>query len=41
LPEVSIRRFYALELTAWDRARILVGRPPRGLSLSAMFGGEA
>ena len=40
LPEASVRRFYALELTAWDRARILVGRPPRGLSLSAMFGGE-
>ena len=34
-------RFYALELTAWDRARILVGRPPRGISFSAMFGGEA
>ena len=40
LPEASVRRFYALELTAWDRARILVGRPPRGLSFTAMFGGE-
>jgi lycopene beta-cyclase len=35
LPEATIRRFYALELTAFDRARILVGRPPRGLSLRA------
>jgi len=33
LPEATIRRFYALELTAMDRARILIGRPPRGLSL--------
>ena len=38
LPEASVRRFYALELSAWDRARILVGRPPRGLSFGAMFG---
>ena len=35
LPEAVIRRFYALELTAIDRARILIGRPPRGLSLRA------
>jgi lycopene beta-cyclase len=35
LPEAVIRRFYALELTAFDRARILVGRPPRGLSWRA------
>ncbi|MFT3697940.1 MAG: lycopene beta-cyclase CrtY [Kofleriaceae bacterium] len=40
LPEASIRRFYALELTAFDRARILVGKPPKGLSLAAMFGGS-
>ncbi|MEO8844676.1 MAG: lycopene beta-cyclase CrtY [Kofleriaceae bacterium] len=40
LPEASVRRFYALELTAWDRARILVGRPPRGMSFRAMFGGQ-
>ena len=33
LPEATIRRFYALELTAMDRARIVIGRPPRGLSL--------
>ncbi|MDQ3364995.1 MAG: lycopene beta-cyclase CrtY [Myxococcota bacterium] len=41
LPEAIIQRFYALELTALDRARILVGRPPRGLSLRAVFGMEA
>ena len=33
LPAASIRRFYALESTRADRARILCGRPPRGLSL--------
>jgi lycopene beta-cyclase len=38
LPEATVRRFYALELTAFDRARILIGRPPRGLSLGAMLG---
>jgi lycopene beta-cyclase len=38
LPEATVRRFYALELTPFDRARILVGRPPRGLSLAAMLG---
>lgn len=35
LPEATIRRFYALDTTRADRARILVGRPPRGLSLRA------
>ena len=35
LPESLIRRFYALELSAGDRARILLGRPPRGFSLRA------
>jgi lycopene beta-cyclase len=39
LPEPTIRRFYALTLTAGDRARILMGRPPRGMSLrAAVFG---
>lgn len=33
LPEDTIERFYALELTWHDRWRILAGRPPRGLSL--------
>lgn len=39
LPEAVIERFYALELTRTDRARIFVGRPPRGMSLRAVFGG--
>lgn len=42
LPEPTIRRFYALETTATDRARIVCGRPPAGLSLtqaSLVFGG--
>ena len=33
LPEPRIRRFYALQTTALDRTRILVGRPPRGMTL--------
>lgn len=33
LPADVIRRFYALESTHADRARILCGRPPRGISL--------
>jgi len=37
LPEPSIARFYALSSTAFDRARILCGRPPRGLSLGRAF----
>lgn len=40
LPEETIRRFYALEVTAMDRARILLGRPPRGLSVRGMLGME-
>ncbi len=35
LPEATIRRFYALQLTTGDRARILLGRPPKGMSLTA------
>lgn len=41
LPEDAIRRFYALELTALDRARIFAGPPPRGMSWRAVFGLEA
>ncbi|HWN71164.1 MAG TPA: lycopene beta-cyclase CrtY [Haliangium sp.] len=42
LPEPTIRRFYALTLTGGDRARILMGRPPRGMSLrAAVFGRRA
>jgi lycopene beta-cyclase len=37
LPLPSIARFHRLETTAWDRARILLGRPPRGISLAAAF----
>ncbi len=33
LPEPTIRRFYAMNTTATDRARVLLGRPPRGLSV--------
>lgn len=35
LPDPTIRRFYAMDLGNLDRARLLVGRPPRGLSLRA------
>ena len=38
LPEDVIRRFYALQTTALDRARIIAGKPPRGLSLRAALG---
>jgi lycopene beta-cyclase len=41
LPEASIRRFYALQLTAVDRARIFAGPPPRGMSWRAVLGLEA
>lgn len=40
LPEPVIRRFYALELTALDRARIFLGRPPRGISWRAVLGSK-
>jgi len=33
LPEPTIERFYALGMTAVDRARLLLGRPPRGFSV--------
>jgi lycopene beta-cyclase len=40
MPDDSIRRFYALETTAGDRLRLLCGRPPRGVKVSAaLFGG--
>ncbi|MEZ4366354.1 MAG: lycopene beta-cyclase CrtY [Kofleriaceae bacterium] len=35
LPTPTLRRFYALALTRGDRARILCGRPPRGMSWRA------
>ena len=37
LPEDTIARFYALQMTGKDRARIVCGRPPRGVSLRAAF----
>lgn len=40
LPEATVRRFYALDLTAGDRARILCGRPPRGITLRPWRGLE-
>jgi len=39
LPEGLVRRFYALEMAPQDMARILIGRPPRGLSLRARLRG--
>jgi lycopene beta-cyclase len=41
LPEDLIHRFYALSLSRRDRARILIGRPPRGFSLAAVLSGSA
>ena len=42
LPEATILRFYGLATTALDRARVVVGRPPRGFSLSRLVSvGEA
>lgn len=41
LPVASICRFYALQLTGADRARIFMGRPPRGISWRAVVGLEA
>ena len=41
LPADAVQRFYALQLTAGDRARILCGRPPRGLSWRAMLTGRS
>jgi lycopene beta-cyclase len=38
MPEDTIRRFYALDLTWRDRARLLSGRPPRGFSFRMALG---
>ncbi len=35
LPEDTIARFYACELTSFDKARLFLGRPPRGMSWRA------
>jgi lycopene beta-cyclase len=37
LPAETVRRFYALSLTSADRARIVCGRPPRGLSARGLL----
>lgn len=37
LPEAAIRRFYALRTTPADRARMFLGRPPRGISWRAVL----
>jgi lycopene beta-cyclase len=37
LPAQTVRRFYALDMTRGDRLRILLGRPPRGMSLGALL----
>lgn len=39
LPEPTIRRFYSLELSRADQARILCGRPPVGFSLRRLLAG--
>jgi lycopene beta-cyclase len=41
LPEPVIRRFYALCMTDLDRARMLMGRPPRGMSYKAALLGRS
>jgi lycopene beta-cyclase len=33
LPAGTVRRFYALQMTPFDRGRVLCGRPPQGFSL--------
>ena len=40
LPPETIHRFYALDMSAADRARILCGRPPRGFSLGRWLAGR-
>ena len=41
LPEATIARFYASASTWSDRARMLIGRPPAGLSWRHLFGRHA
>jgi lycopene beta-cyclase len=40
LPDETIARFYASRSTAFDRARVLVGRPPAGLSWRRLLSAE-
>jgi lycopene beta-cyclase len=42
LPDSTIDHFYSHQLTGYDMARILIGRPPRGFSVRmALSGGTA
>jgi lycopene beta-cyclase len=41
LPERTIARFYASRSTLLDRARVLVGRPPRGVAWTRLLGAVA
>lgn len=41
LPDATIARFYACRSTWRDRARVLVGRPPAGISWSRLLGARA
>jgi lycopene beta-cyclase len=41
LPEPTIARFYGSRSTLWDRARVLMGRPPRGVAWSRLLGAVA
>ena len=41
LPEPLIERFYAQSSSLTDRARILLGRPPRGFSLRRALSARA
>jgi lycopene beta-cyclase len=34
LPDAVVHRFYAMETTRLDRARLVIGRPPRGFSFT-------
>jgi lycopene beta-cyclase len=38
LPTTTVERFYAMDITMADRVRLLVGRPPPGISLRAALG---
>jgi lycopene beta-cyclase len=40
MSDAAVRRFYALQMTRADCWRLLVGRPPKGLSLSRLLVGR-
>ncbi len=37
LPDATINRFYGSRNTRWDRMRVLLGRPPRGICWRGLF----